>query len=182
VLWLLAAGKAGGMDSSDWLSDHSTLIVSLVSVVVAGVLGPAVTAVLTSRREKDKDERAFVAARREELRALLDEIARMLAPAGTFLRELATADREGDSRPEPADTWLRGVFPLVERLRLRLSDEDDVVKKMQAVHTRMVAASEATHDAAAFDQAQDAYDEARDEFLTAARAALEAPLTTPKAK
>jgi len=177
VLALLPAAHSAAGESSDWWTRHSTLIVGVVAIIISGFVGPTVTGWLTSPREAAKDERGFVTARRNELRELLDEAARVLAPAVTYLREMLAAHRAGQPTPEDADQWARGVFPLVQRLRLRLPENHPVVSKFEAVHTRLVEASEALGDQAAFDAAVDRFENARAAFLDEARVALQAALT-----
>src|SRR5271166_7023426 len=108
--------------TGDWLSNHSTLIVGVVGIVVSGILGPAVTIGLSRKSARQQFKRDLIVARRDDLARLLDEAALLLGAGGTNLRLLEEAS---DRKPAPpaADEWARSVFPLGQRLRLHLPDE-----------------------------------------------------------
>ena len=161
--------------TGDWLSNHSTLIVGVVGIVVSGILGPAVTIGLSRKSARQQFKRDLIVARRDDLARLLDEAALLLGAGGTNLRLLEEAS---DRKPAPpaANEWARSVFPLGQRLRLRLPDEHAVVRAYDDVRQRLTDAQKAISNETSFSEALDRYEQARAAFLDAARDAVQAPV------
>ncbi len=161
--------------TGDWLSNHSTLIVGVVGIVVSGILGPAVTIGLSRKSARQQFKRDLIVARRDDLARLLDEAALLLGAGGTNLRLLEEAS---DRKPAPpaADEWARSVFPLGQRLRLYLPDEHAVVRAYDDVRQRLTDAQKAISNETSFSEALDRYEQARAAFLDAARDAVQAPV------
>jgi hypothetical protein len=107
---------------------------------------------------------------------LADEAAQLLAVAGTNLRLLRDAEAKRETPPPEATEWSRKVFPIGQRLRLRLPAGHDVISKFETVLERLVAAGEAEDDAE-FQKTVGSVDDARGAFLDAAREAVEAPIS-----
>jgi hypothetical protein len=162
--------------TGDWLSNHSTLLVGVVGIVVSGILGPAASVWLSRKSARQQFKRDLIVARRDDLRQLVDEAALLLGAGGTNLRLLNEANSHKVHPPAAASEWARSVFPLGQRLRLRLPAEHDVVRAYDDVRQRLTDAQEAVSDEAAFDDALDRYEQARAVFLEHARAAVQAPV------
>jgi hypothetical protein len=64
--------------TGDWLSNHSTLIVGVVGIVVSGILGPAASVWLSRKSARQQFKRDLIVARRDDLRQLVDEAALLL--------------------------------------------------------------------------------------------------------
>jgi hypothetical protein len=167
------AAKAG----DGWLSRHATLIVGVVGIIVSGFVGPTVTALFTSKRERDKDARGRAAARREDLRDLLDEAAKVLGGAVANLRPLLDAQLAGREAPREPAEFLGSLFPLGQRLRLRLPGGHDVISTYDEVRERLIVLSHATASEAEWDTAVQNFEDARAVFLDTGRAALAAPIS-----
>jgi hypothetical protein len=170
---------AGARDATDdgWLRDNATLIVGVVGIVVSGLMGPSVAAAWTSRRERQSDHRALVVARRDDVRALLDEAARVLGGAVGHLRPLLAAEQRGEPPPQEAADFLGSLVPLGQRLRLRLPSEHDVIAAYERVREKLRVLAQATQSQSAFDAAVDEFEAERERFLAAGRAALQAPIS-----
>jgi hypothetical protein len=166
--------------SGDWLSNHATLIVGVVGIVVSGILGPATTILLSRRNARQQFKRDLIVTRREDLARVLDEAALLLGAGGTNLRVLREAEDRGEPAPAAASEWARSVFPLGQRLRLRLSASDEVVRAYDDVRVRLTEAQEAINDPATFDNVISRYEDARAAFLDASRAAIQAAVDESK--
>jgi hypothetical protein len=165
---------------SDWWSQHSTLLVGIVGIVVSGFVGPTITALWTASRERSKDTRALIVARRHDLRELLDEVARVLGGAVTQLRPLLDAQRSGADLPkEPAD-FLSGLVPLGQRLRLRLPEGHPVLGAYDAAREALGQLEGALDSQVTWDQAVTHFEAKRTAFLEAGRAAVQAPVEEDK--
>jgi hypothetical protein len=174
---LVYLAGATGSDHADWWSRHSTLIVGLAGIVMSGFIGPSVTAWFTAKRERTKDARARVADERDDLRELLDDAAKVLGGAVSNLRPLLDAQQSRRDAPaEPAE-FLGTLFPLGQRLRLRLPEGDPVLQRYDEVRGELVHLSSATGSQAEWDAAVTAFEDARARFLDAGREAVHAPIT-----
>jgi hypothetical protein len=174
LLSILAAGLAANHEDS-W-TRHSTLVVGVVGIVFSGFVGPTATGLLTDWRERKRDKRALVVARREDLLIVVDEAAAVLAGAVTKLRPLLAAVEAGQNAPkEPAD-FISTVFPLGQRLRLRLPGHHAVVVAYEEAREKLVILSKATSSQAVFDTAIESFEASRAAFLDAARMSLHAPI------
>jgi hypothetical protein len=172
----VAAQATVASEDADWWSEHSTLIVGVVGIVVSGFVGPTLTALYTARRDRQRDSRSVIAARREDLRDVLDGAAGVLGGAVSKLRPILEAEQKGDAPPQEALDFLGTLFPLGQRLRLRLPEDAPAVQAYDEVRERLVAVSEAGRSQGDFDTAVEAFETSRSAFLSAAREALEAPI------
>ena len=170
-------GIAQAVDDGDWLSRHSTLIVSVVSVIFSAFVGPTVTAFLASKRERDKDHRIIVDRRRDDLRSVLDDAAGVLSVAVAKLRPLLAAQQQGCDLPEEPAEFLGSLVPLGQRLRLRLSADHRVVVSYDVAHVALRALGAATVSKGAWDAAVADFEDKRKEFLQAGQAALHGKIT-----
>jgi hypothetical protein len=166
----------GQQSNGDWLSDHATLLIGAIGIVVSGIVGPAIAARMSERRERQKDNRAAAAARQIDLRGVVDEAAQTLGGAVAKLRPLLEAEQRGDTHPKEPAEFIGSLFPLGQRLRLRLPDTDPVVVAYDDVMAKLVTLSKAVSSQAAFDQATQQFEAARRQFLEAGRLAVKAPL------
>lgn len=176
----LLLANAAVSSSGDWLSNHSTLIVGVVGIVVSGILGPATTVALLRKNARQQFKRDLIVTRREDLARVLDEAALLLGAGGTNLRLLKEAQNSGEPPPAAASEWARSVFPLGQRLRLRLSASNEVVRAYDDVRARLTEAQEAIDDRTAFDNVLDRYEAARADFLDVSRAAVQAAVDESK--
>lgn len=155
-----------------------TTLIALAGIVVSGVLGPWVAALMARKSSRQQFTLDQGALRREELQKLLDEAAELLGAGVTHVRRLRETADHGDDAAQQAQEWLDKVFPLGQRLRLRLPETDKVVTTYDAVRERLVAyivSKEMTADAAVQE-----YEVARNDFLKAARQTLGAPISVGK--
>lgn len=145
----------------------------MTGIVVSGVVGPIVAAWANRRGDLQRFERDQLQRRREDLRAIVDEGAALLGAGETNLRVAHEAASRGE--PEPADVrdWAIKVHLLGQRLRLRLSAADPVVRSYERVRDALVAVGETYGDAARYPAAVTAFEGRRTEFLDNARAELE---------
>lgn len=149
-------------------------VLGVTGIVVSGVIGPAVAAWLSCRAELRRFRRDEVARRREQLRAVLDEAAVLLAKGPTNLRLLRETASD-TTEHERASEWLREVFPIGQRLQLWLPSDHATVRAYNKVREALVTTVEAT-DADVIDEALAQFDDLRREFLDEARGILLAPI------
>jgi len=169
----LAASKP---PDPDWWVDHSTLLISLTSVVVSGLLGPTVIALWTAKRERDRDARDAVVSRRDDLRELLDETARTLAVAATHLRRVVAAQQDGAPPPDDQVEFLSKLAPFRLRLQLRLPDDHPILTAYEAVVTALTELENSTKSKLVWAAALDDFESKRKAYLQAGRAAVQAPI------
>jgi hypothetical protein len=150
-----------------------TLVVSVVGIATSGVVGPQFTAWATRRANRLQFDRQRVAERLDDLRNLVDEAAVLLATGATNLRLLA----QGAST-HPAD-WIQQVFPLGQRLRLRLPEDHAVVKAYDAVREALTATGGAAADELEAHLVD--FETKRSTFLQLARDTLNSPIAEGRA-
>lgn len=158
---------------------NTTLIASVTGIAVSGIVGPSATAWASRRAARKQFLRDRAAARRDELRNLLDEAAVTLGLGGPRLRQV---QRDGEPRSQPSEpqpSWSEQVFTLGQRLRLRLPANDPIVLAYDQARHQLVALAELSPQAddASHEQAMTAFEAARDAFLAASQASLDAPLS-----
>jgi hypothetical protein len=168
---------ATSTDNGDWISEHTTLIISVVSVVFSAFVGPSITGWLSTGRERRKDHRALVVARREDLRAVLDEAAKALSGAVTKLRPLLAAQERQEALPSAPAEFLSSLVPLGQRLRLRLPDGHPVIAAYDVAQNALVALESAAVSQEAWNTAVTKFEEKRKRFLDAGRIALHEGIT-----
>lgn len=172
----LQQAAAAAPDNPDWLSQHSTLVVGVVGIVFSGLIGPSVAAGWVSRRERRRDHDAAVEGRRQDLRTVIDEAAKILGGAVSHLRPLLAAKQANAPLPaEPADL-LKELVPLGQRLQLRLPADHPVLKTYEGARMGLIEVSHADSSQAEFNEAADEFEALRSNFLDAARDALQAPI------
>jgi hypothetical protein len=155
---------------------NSAVIVSGVGIVVSGVLGPSMTAWATRRANRQQFERERARGRRDDLRDLTDDAAKLLSVGATNLRRSWEAEREHGAPPVGVDEWSEQVFALEQRLRLRLPADHPVVTLYAAVRVELIRFSETLAADAPDEHGIRRFEETRNAFLDAARATLEAPI------
>ena len=141
---------------------NAALITSIVGILVSGVVGPQFTSWSTRRANHKQFNRDQNARHRDDLRSLLDEAAILLASGATNLRHL----REANPDPELAN-WLSQIFPLGQRLRLRLPEDHQIVRSYVEVTDALATAANADVEAVITD-----FEAKRDHFLDVARQTL----------
>jgi hypothetical protein len=152
----------------------STVVVGVTGIVVSGVVGPSVASWLGRRARSREFHREQVARRRDQLRGVLDEAARLLASAPTNVRILHE-HRPGADDFERARTWLSQVFPIGQRLQLWLPHDHPVVVAYERVREQLVAAAEAS--STAFNEpALERFEHERRHFLDVSREILLSPI------
>lgn len=151
----------------------NAVIVGVTGIIVSGVVGPGVAALLARRSRLREFHREQVAARRSELRKLLDEAASLLASGPTNVRILH--EQTAGVELERARAWLSQVFPIGQRLQLWLPADHLVVTSYERVRERLVKAAQAGSEPAA-DVILDQFEQERTVFLDHARDALLSPI------
>lgn len=151
----------------------SVVVVGVTGIIVSGVVGPSVAAVLARRSRSREFHREQVVARRSELRKLLDEAASLLASGPTNVRVLH--EETAGAELESARTWLSQVLPIGQRLQLWLPANQPVVTSYERVRERLVEAAQAG-PAPAADLILDQFERERAAFLDRARDALLSPI------
>lgn len=177
---LLSAVQAAQQADRGWWAENSTLIVGVVGIVFSGFVGPSVVAFFTARRERSKDKRALIVARRDDLRALVDEAAGVLGGAVSALRPLLAAELAGEEAPKEPRDFVGALVPLGQRLRLRLPATHALVKAYDTTRDKLLGLAGATDSQAAFDAAIGEFETARQAFLDEARKVLQAPVDEDK--
>ena len=160
------------------LSD--TVVVSIAGIAVSGIFGPLAIGLLARWRQHADHRHERRLKRHDDLAALLDDAAKMLAPAATRLR---TAREEG-TRKEDLDQrelrgWTSDIHVTYERLLLRFSENDPISETYHAARERLVElgeliARQANEDA--IEEAADRFQDARSLFLERARRRIEQEL------
>lgn len=177
---VVLAAQAAAPEDRGWLAENATLVVGVVGIIVSGVIGPSVVAWFTARRERAKDKRALIIARRDDVRAVVDEAATVLSGAVGALRPLLLAELEHrDMPPEPRD-FLGSLEPLGQRLRLRLPADHKVVKAYDRARQQLEEVPDAVGSQGEFEAATENFETVRGEFLEEARKVLQAPLDEDK--
>lgn len=151
----------------------NAVIVGVTGIIVSGVVGPSIAALLARRSRTREFHREQVAARRGELRQLLDEAASLLASGPTNVRILH--EQQAGAEVEHARAWLSQVFPIGQRLQLWLPADHPVVTSYERVRERLVDAAGAGA-APGSDRILDQFEQDRASFLDHARDALLSPI------
>lgn len=156
----------------------TTLIVSVTGIVVSGVVGPTATAWAARRAARKQFVRDRAASRRDELHGVLDEAASVLGLGPTRLRQTREAEQARLPLPEELRLWPEQVYTIGQRLRLRLGAADPVVAAYDIVRERLVDTDRLARDGdeKQHEDAVLAFEAAREQFLEAARAKLDAPI------
>lgn len=151
----------------------SAAILGVTGIVVSGVVGPLVAGWAMRRGDQQRFEREQLQRRREDLRAIVDEGAALLGTGATNLRVAHEAASRGEPGPADVGDWAGNVHLLGQRLLLRLSSADPVVRSYEGVRAALIAVGETYGDAARYPAAVMEFEECRADFLDKARAALE---------
>jgi hypothetical protein len=163
---------------TDGTMADSTLIVSVTGILVSGVVGPTVTTWSARRASRRQFVRDRAAKRSEELGGILDEADSLLGLGATRLRETREAAEKGTMLSIELQAWPERVYVIGQRLLLRLGAADAVVLAFEQVRLNLVEAGEcAVGNEAAHERAVDRFEGAREKFLVAARAKLDAPIS-----
>lgn len=154
------------------------LIASVTGIVVSGVVGPAATAWAARRAARKQFVRDQATKRRDDLRALFDEAATVLGVGPIRLRETWEAQNAGGELSDELRAWPDRVYIIGQRLQLRLGLGDPIVTRYNAVREALrdsgrlaPGADEKRHK-----QAVLGFEAARNDFLAAAQAKLDAPI------
>jgi hypothetical protein len=155
---------------------------SLTGIVVSGVVGPSATswgARRTARKEFVRDQGA---ARRDELRTLLDEAAQVLGVGPIRLRQIWDEEKDEEVR-KLTRAWPDEVYVIGQRLQLRLGVDSSVVAAYERLRRELrdfgeIPPGETDRHAAALKR----FREDRSAFLTAALAKLDEPISDKEPK
>lgn len=150
----------------------STLIASVTGIVVSGVVGPAISGWAMRRTDAQRFKREQHGKRRDDLRAVVDEAAALLAVGATNIRRLQEARAANREDPEDVRDWASDVHALRQRLLLRVEPSDPVARAYQGVRDALIALGQPEGEA--LEEAVRDFEEKRLAFLAAARGALEA--------
>lgn len=156
------ASHGGGMSNLD------ASLIAIAGIVVSGVVGPQLTAWATRNANRKQFNRDQNARRRDDLRALLDEAAVLLASGATNLRHAREGGGAERATASGAAGWASEVFPLGQRLRLRLPEDHQVVKAYDEARTTLVTLANSGDEA---DVAP--FEAKRAQFLDLARQTLD---------
>jgi hypothetical protein len=154
----------------------SALIIAIVGIAVSGVVGPWLNAWVTRKANRQQFDQDRAGAVRDDLAKLVDESAELFAVGATMLRLDAEAKRAGHPTPPTVAEWTGKVFPLQQRLRLRIPADDPIVRGYDNVRQHLVDLAKDAPDATTLEAAVQAFESARDQYLDDARAQLEAPV------
>lgn len=153
--------------------DSGAVVVAVTGIVVSGVLGPVVASGIAARNDRRRFTRDADRERRDELRAVLDDAAVLLSAGPRMLRQVReSAPRSAEH--QVATEWSNQVYPMRERLLLRLPAQHPVVDTYDRVRDALTAIAQAGRD---HEASIAAFEAARDAFLSAARETLDAPAT-----
>lgn len=154
---------------------NATVVVSGIGILVSGVVGPTISGWASRRADEQRFQRDQAGRRREDLRAVVDDAARLLAVGATNVRLIREARAAVVPDSDDVREWASSVHVLQERLLLRVSSSHSVATTYNAVRESLVALDEDQSRALA-DAVRD-FEEKRDAFLTAARVALDAEVS-----
>lgn len=157
-----SAGSSSSLTATVW--------VSIAGIVVSGVLGPQITTWSTRRSNRRQFDRDQNTKRRDDLRAIFDEAAVLLASGATNLRLIRENASSGQADSEEIANWRRQVFPMAQRLRLRLPGDSEVIRAYEDAREALIESGDKTDD---IDAAILRFEAQRSRFLDAARKELE---------
>lgn len=155
---------------------NTTLIASVTGIVVSGVVGPTATTWAARRAARKQFNRDQAARRRDERAVLLDEAASLLGLGPTRLREMRETPQSDTERWKELRAWAEEVFTMGQRLRLRLGAASAVVVTYELVRKRLIE-TQKIKDEPDQEEALTRYESARDDWLVAAKADLDAELS-----
>src|SRR3954463_1483492 len=153
----------------------ATLAASITGIVVSGIVGPQVSAWAARRATTAEFARNQVSRHRDDLRSLLDEAADLLASGATNLRAIRDASSASTPVSPAVREWLSQVFPLGQRLRLRLPEDHEVIRAYDDVRAALAMVGERSPDV---EVAIADFEQKRQRFLDLGRAALTAPISS----
>jgi hypothetical protein len=159
---------------------NTTLIASITGIAVSGVVGPWINGWVSRRANRQQFEQDRAGKNRDDLARLVDEAAELFASGATNLRLAADAARAGTRPPPEVEEWTGRVFPLEQRLRLRVRADDPIVVGYAEVRQRLLDVARSAADPAAANEAIATFEAERDRYLDAARGSLEAPIAAPR--
>lgn len=149
---------------------NATIWVSIAGIVVSGVVGPQITSWSTRRANRGQFKLDQNAKRRDDLRAILDEAAVLLANGATNLRLIGENSSSGQPDSAELANWRSEVFPMGQRLRLRLSDDNEVVRAYDDTTKALI---ETVGEAGSIEAAISNFETQRKRFLDVARKELD---------
>jgi hypothetical protein len=135
-----------------------------------------VAAWATRRTNRQQFERDLIAKRRDDLRAVADAAARLLAVGATNVRLIREARDQRTQEPGEVRDWASNVHALEQRLLLRVPTTSSVATSYRAVRQALLQL-----DGPGGEPLEDAishFEAARTDFLIAVRGALEAPISS----
>jgi hypothetical protein len=153
----------------------SALIAAVTGIIVAGVVGPAMSGWATRRADAQRFKREQSGKRRDDLRAVVDEAATLLAVGATNLRQIREARAAHREAPDDVRDWASNVHALQQRLLLRVAPSDPVATAYNDVRDALIGLDRP--DGLALEEAVRDFEQKRLAFLAAARASLQAEIT-----
>jgi hypothetical protein len=164
--------------AADWWTRHSTLIVGVAGIVVSGLVGPSVAAAWVSHRENRRDHFSLIDSRRIDLRAVIDDSAKLLGGAVPRVRQLVAAEEKGEPLPPGPADLLGELVPLGQRLQLRLPRDHEVVQFYEDACAGLRALAKERTSQERFEEAAKKFEAQREVFLNAGRKTLQGPIST----
>jgi hypothetical protein len=156
--------------------DTGTVLVAIVGILASGIVGPMLTARATRQSNKQQFELTRGDDRRKDLRDVADEAARLLALGATNLRLLRTARERIEPESPELQTWASSIHILEQRLLLRVASADPVATTYHAVRRALLELDQPKGQPLEDGIAH--FEAAREDFLGAVRASIEAPVDT----
>jgi hypothetical protein len=118
---------------------NATVTVSAIGIVVSGVVGPAISSWAGRRADAQRFRREQAGVRRDDLRSVVDDAARLLAVGATNVRLIRDARQAGVEEPRDVKDWASNVHALQQRLLIRVSEGDPIAVSYQQVREALIA-------------------------------------------
>lgn len=149
---------------------NATVAVSAVGIFVSGVVGPAISSWAGRRADAQRFAREQAGVRRDDLRSVVDDAARLLAVGATNIRLIHAARDEGAEESPEVKDWASNVHALQQRLLIRVPENNPVAQTYQNVREALIALDQPqpTH----LGDAVEDFEAKRIAFLDAARIEL----------
>ncbi len=161
------------------MSNLNILIVEVAGIVTSGIVGPVFTTSSVRRAERLRLVSEEQERRRGALHDLIDEAATVLGEGSLNIHEAARAAEFGDPEPPELEQWANRVYVLEQRILLRLTSSDPIIKSLDNVIAVLNELGDSTERDHRYRELARRFDTAQRTFLDEARTALERRDFTP---
>lgn len=151
------------------------LVLEMTGIFVSGVIGPVFVSFAVRRAEHVKWFYEAAERSRDELHALVEEGAKLVAEGSVAIRRAAEAHDRHEAEPPEVGEWVNRMYILGQRLQLRLTPDDPVVTSLEGVTKALSRIAETDGTVAA----RTDFAAAQRHFLEVSRAALETRSFSP---